>query len=169
MIYSTWSINQMYLKFVKDRGTSDGAQSTQESRSITEKSAEHTATTTYPCCISALGRFCRSWSSGTVQNYAIFLIPEEISKLFTPVAPLLFPTLNIRPTVYFSGRRIASFLIPHLSCCRIPDQPSAIPFFFTSASSSAMRFFSLLHVAFELFFIRCAEYLYTVVASSLSA
>lgn len=29
------------------------------------KSAEHTATTTYPCCISALGRFCRSWSSGT--------------------------------------------------------------------------------------------------------
>ena len=72
MIYQTWSVDQMNLKCMKSRGNRRWSAEYAGSRSITQKSAEHTATTTYPCCISALGRFCRSWSSGTAQNYAFF-------------------------------------------------------------------------------------------------
>ncbi len=40
---------------------------------MTKKYAGHTAQLSYPCCVSTLGRFKRSWSSDAVQKYIAHL------------------------------------------------------------------------------------------------
>ena len=65
-----------------------------------------TATTAYPCCLPALGEFCRSWSymtyPGTKVRKFINIPNENEVSLFLRSIPLFIMCLNIVVCCYLS-------------------------------------------------------------------